>query len=220
MSEDILTLIVVATLSLVSGMLLELFRNRIMKGQQEKERVQKSEDKIDADRKNFLASPTSPAWLTLIKTSSSISFSQKEQTDTSEVLKYIESPSVDQPNGITEPTISKFLLSDSQVIGRDDNCEICLTDSTLSRIHAAIKYEEGDFIIYDLGSKSGTYVNGKRLMQKGEILEFGDRLVMGQSVFLFFGYSISHVEVIEDHKSKSNSNTTTIPPRKNKSRKK
>ncbi|HUP65556.1 MAG TPA: FHA domain-containing protein [Thermoanaerobaculia bacterium] len=48
-------------------------------------------------------------------------------------------------------------------IGRDPDNEIALHDPRASRHHARITFEKGFFVIYDLSSANGTYVQGKRI---------------------------------------------------------
>ncbi len=48
-------------------------------------------------------------------------------------------------------------------LGRAPSNDICLPDSRASREHARISEAEGRFLIHDLGSSNGTYVNGVRL---------------------------------------------------------
>jgi hypothetical protein len=70
------------------------------------------------------------------------------------------------------------------VIGRG-NCDIRLRDKDrlVSRRHARISFDGSNFIIKDLGSKNGTFVNGKRV---GEcVLEDGDEITLGNIRLLF-----------------------------------
>jgi hypothetical protein len=45
-------------------------------------------------------------------------------------------------------------------IGRGSHCELPLADSSLSRKHARIMYVDGKFVLIDMGSTNGCYVNG------------------------------------------------------------
>lgn len=48
-------------------------------------------------------------------------------------------------------------------IGRDPGNDIVLRDARVSRQHAQVVYERGFFVIHDLSSANGTYVNGRRV---------------------------------------------------------
>jgi pSer/pThr/pTyr-binding forkhead associated (FHA) protein len=64
------------------------------------------------------------------------------------------------------------------VIGRDAQCDVRLTDLTISRRHARLEPCNGRFFLKDLESGNGTYVDGRRVQEEaltgGEILRFGD----------------------------------------------
>ena len=46
-------------------------------------------------------------------------------------------------------------------IGRDDECEVRLTDSKVSRFHAEVRFARGNWWLIDLKSTNGTYVDGE-----------------------------------------------------------
>jgi pSer/pThr/pTyr-binding forkhead associated (FHA) protein len=48
-------------------------------------------------------------------------------------------------------------------VGRDPGNDIILRDPKVSRHHAEIIFERGFFVLHDLASANGTYVNGKRV---------------------------------------------------------
>jgi serine phosphatase RsbU (regulator of sigma subunit) len=45
-------------------------------------------------------------------------------------------------------------------IGRAEDCDASITDSTISRLHAELTFEAGEYFISDTGSRHGTLVNG------------------------------------------------------------
>jgi hypothetical protein len=47
-------------------------------------------------------------------------------------------------------------------IGRTEECEICVKDHHVSRMHAEVSFEEGAWWIRDLGSTNGLYSQGQR----------------------------------------------------------
>jgi len=78
----------------------------------------------------------------------------------------------------------KYTLSSTiTLIGRDPANEIVLADPTVSLRHARIVQSDGEFVINDLGSSSGTFVNGDRIVH--QTLQHGDHIVVGDAVLLF-----------------------------------
>lgn len=79
----------------------------------------------------------------------------------------------------------KYVLGRTQVIGRKDDCEISLSDISVSRIHAMLRYDEGTYIVFDLGSSAGTLVNDEKVPNSGKFLSNGDKISVGKSILLF-----------------------------------
>jgi hypothetical protein len=63
------------------------------------------------------------------------------------------------------------------LVGRSSSCDLVLHDSNVSRRHAQLFFREGRWIILDLDSTNGTYINGDRV-QRSELLP-GDLLALG-----------------------------------------
>lgn len=82
-----------------------------------------------------------------------------------------------------ESTEPQLLESLPFVIGRVDTADLQIKSSRVSREHALIEYEEGRFLIRDLGSTNGTYVNGVRI--KESPLADGDVVVIADREFTF-----------------------------------
>jgi pSer/pThr/pTyr-binding forkhead associated (FHA) protein len=64
-------------------------------------------------------------------------------------------------------------------VGRDPGNDIILRDPKVSRHHAEIVFERGFFVLHDLASANGTYVNGKRI--RVAPLTHGARVRMGNT---------------------------------------
>jgi transcriptional regulator with AAA-type ATPase domain len=77
-----------------------------------------------------------------------------------------------------------FLLGmESLKIGRSGYNDLVLPDGRVSREHAEIQYEKGRYVIEDLNSTNGIYVNGN-LVQK-IFLKSGDHIAIGDTDLLF-----------------------------------
>src|SRR5262245_27789049 len=68
-------------------------------------------------------------------------------------------------------------------IGRDSSNELSINDRALSRNHCIIKKDGENFMIYDLESHNGTFVN--EVPVKEHLLLHADRIQVGNSFFLF-----------------------------------
>lgn len=76
-----------------------------------------------------------------------------------------------------------FTLQPISSIGTDPGCTVVLTDSYMSSHHCEIRAEGGTWILRDLKSTNGTYVNDKRV-EKHELVD-SDFVRLGQSVLKF-----------------------------------
>lgn len=79
---------------------------------------------------------------------------------------------------------SRLDVVEDTEIGRDGRCQIRLKDDEyVSRSHARVKLERGQFYVYDLGGKGGTYVNDKPVRRV--MLYDGDLIRLGQTTLEF-----------------------------------
>ena len=126
--------------------------------------------------------------------------------------------------------LSPFLLiEDNQVfnlkmaeinIGRGNDNDLVILDLQVSRTHAKIKQVNQRFLLIDMGSSGGTYVNGTQVDQK--ILQPDDTILLGGSYKMIFMQDKSKLPkdskeyFISTSQEKSSENTTTlnnpIPP--------
>ncbi|MFQ3584462.1 MAG: FHA domain-containing protein, partial [Cyanobacteriota bacterium] len=77
-------------------------------------------------------------------------------------------------------------LRGGMVVGRGSNADIQLADYGISRQHCRLDVESERYILTDLGSLNGTYVNGERITRI-PLLE-GDRIQIGASTLKFAYY--------------------------------
>jgi len=78
----------------------------------------------------------------------------------------------------------RFVLDyDLSTIGRSLRTEVRLVDTEVSRRHAQLRRDNDHFLLLDLGSSNGTFLNGKRVEQSN--LRSRDRIQIGQTVMVF-----------------------------------
>jgi predicted component of type VI protein secretion system len=77
------------------------------------------------------------------------------------------------------------ITKDVTVLGRDVSNDIVIGDSEISRQHARISRTPAGYVLEDLGSTNGTYVDGERLAAP-RVLNPGDLIGLGENVSLTF----------------------------------
>jgi transcriptional regulator with GAF, ATPase, and Fis domain len=78
---------------------------------------------------------------------------------------------------------SQFRFSGPVSIGRDVSNVICIEDPAVSLRHCQIAQQHENFVLTDLETVSGTFVNGIPVKQRH--LSPGDQIAIGNSLFLF-----------------------------------
>ncbi len=140
--------------------------------------------------------------------------------------KFLQSPSSDTTaylkilNGDDEGL--KFLLTDknSWNIGRLEDNDFVIHASSISRQHARITLDSGSYYLQDLGSTSGTTVNGANITGPYHLVHL-DRLTFGAVKVIFFDPSQELLSALEYVEQASESSETkalnikenaTVPP--------
>ena len=84
-------------------------------------------------------------------------------------------------------------------LGRDSKCDIVIWEEGVSRQHAKVEKQNQSYVVTDLGSTNGTFVNGAPAMQT--ILIEGDKIQLGD-VLLRFSFQdsidVSHQENLRE----------------------
>ena len=75
------------------------------------------------------------------------------------------------------------LVQGDNRVGRQSD-PITLSDGTASRQHASMMRENGNWVLSDLGSANGTFLNGERLLKPTE-LHRGDQIRCGSTIMVF-----------------------------------
>jgi diguanylate cyclase (GGDEF)-like protein len=76
------------------------------------------------------------------------------------------------------------LVANETVLGRAADAGIVLDDAGVSRRHARVDRRLDEFVIHDLDSRNGVFVNGDRIHER--ILRDGDRVQLGTGTVLKF----------------------------------
>jgi hypothetical protein len=71
-----------------------------------------------------------------------------------------------------------FMLNGETTIGRAPTCTIEVDDSYASAVHSRIVPRDGGWILEDLGSTNGTYLNRRKVSAPTQ-LSVGDRIAIG-----------------------------------------
>jgi pSer/pThr/pTyr-binding forkhead associated (FHA) protein len=91
-----------------------------------------------------------------------------------------------------------FFVNETMSIGRAPDNEIVIENLAVSRAHSVIRNEEDHYLVSDLGSSNGTYVNGVRV-RKTELMD-QDVISIGKHKLFFY-----------DHTPRDNQRISKIP---------
>ncbi|MFZ5630504.1 MAG: FHA domain-containing protein [Spirochaetota bacterium] len=69
-------------------------------------------------------------------------------------------------------------------VGFDDDSSIVIDDNTVSPKHAKIERQGNKFVLYDLLSENGTWLNGRKLLRPKELNDF-DEIGIGRTKLIF-----------------------------------
>jgi ABC-type multidrug transport system ATPase subunit/pSer/pThr/pTyr-binding forkhead associated (FHA) protein len=76
------------------------------------------------------------------------------------------------------------------VIGRSAPASLIIDNPEISRRHARLSFQKGNYILEDLGSSNGTFVNGKSLLDS-QVLTDGTEIRLGGEIRLIFNQPFS-----------------------------
>ncbi|NIO71716.1 MAG: FHA domain-containing protein [Anaerolineae bacterium] len=103
-----------------------------------------------------------------------------------------ELPSTPPPPPITltmrkgpKPGQQFTFTQDNIALGRRDDNDLVIDDPQVSRRHASLSWEENAFVLRDLGSANGTFLNAVRITEP-HVLREGDAIGLGGDVVLSF----------------------------------
>ena len=81
------------------------------------------------------------------------------------------------------PGVTFPLDGDQLIIGRDSSNGVAINDAEISRKHSRLSFQGGKYVLEDLGSTNGTFVNGQRLagpavLKPGDVVSLGEQIVL------------------------------------------
>jgi len=91
---------------------------------------------------------------------------------------------------------SSIALSESVLVGRSADCDLCISEGFVSRRHARLYIRENMVWIRDLDSSNGTFINAKRITG-AVLLLHGDEVAFDTSAFQLVGEAEHLTPVIE-----------------------
>jgi two-component system, NtrC family, sensor kinase len=78
----------------------------------------------------------------------------------------------------------RFELPDAPALLGRESRQLPLSDQTVSRRHAELLPNDGDWVLRDLGSANGSYINGVRVDNR-KSLKLGDQIRIGRTLMVF-----------------------------------
>jgi len=74
--------------------------------------------------------------------------------------------------------VDQAFVGAQTTVGRHEKCDLCLVDSMVSRNHCLILSEGKRFVVKDLDSRNGTWINGRRIknrrhVRSGDVVQVG-----------------------------------------------
>lgn len=85
------------------------------------------------------------------------------------------------------PNVGKVYPLDGAelIIGRDTSNAVSINDAEVSRKHAKLELRGTAYLIHDLGSTNGTFVNGMRIAG-AQVLNPGDTVSFGENIMIMY----------------------------------
>lgn len=114
---------------------------------------------------------------------------------------------------VLQPNLAPMKVSSAGptiTLGRATECTVPIKDRYLSRRHAEIVYQDGEWVVRDCGSVNGTMLNGAKLLLPVP-LRPGDRIALGDSEVIFESTESSSQSQLIALDSDSHAKSVVIP---------
>lgn len=79
----------------------------------------------------------------------------------------------------------EWSVDEELVIGRDPASDVCIADRQVSRAHAVVRRQGDAYVVEDLSSKNGTWLNGQPLVRPATLRD-GDEISVATRAKLYF----------------------------------
>lgn len=100
-------------------------------------------------------------------------------------LLRIKAPQIEPAFFIDKVSGKKYSVTHWETsIGRSNSCDIVLPFNTVSRFHAVLVKQKKGWVMTDTISRSGTFINGKKIKEPS-VIKDGDTLTFGGASLLF-----------------------------------
>ena len=104
----------------------------------------------------------------------------------------------------------RFELPDEPVLIGRDSRQLPITDQTVSRRHAELLPSDGDWVLRDLGSSNGSYINGGRVDNR-QTLKLGDQVRVGRTLMVFGAQRASRAAAVAAFRCQARKPAWTAP---------
>ena len=111
-------------------------------------------------------------------------------------------------SGNKSSSFSRYTLDDGVcTIGRSKDCSIVLNQPAVSRIHARVFLYNGQYILEDMKSRNGVFVNGRKIQKncylyEKDIIQIAGRILIFSCNMLFYKSSIAGIQLSVSNLSK------------------
>jgi len=76
------------------------------------------------------------------------------------------------------------IVREETIIGKSGNSDVVIRDNNISSNHARLKFTGDDFVLFDMASDGGTFLNGKKLLRPKKLFDW-DEIQLGTTVLIF-----------------------------------